>query len=197
MPLLQKIGFSCGWAIGSILLVLAPGYALPGEPIPVVEAWIQGNNTLGAKPKDRLVVRRQETPARQFTFQATPLPVTGIDQRPINDLIRTERFTLFDVINGVQADQFVEALRSIYDVSIYTDYRQGRLLYAYPFEAELSTNPNVRLQGEVREGDRFAYWLELVGDPQGYAYSGRMAVFLKEDLPALRRQLENAGGPGI
>lgn len=191
MAVISRLGLSAGCAVGAILLGLSPGYALPGETISVVEAWIQGNPTLGAKPSDRLVVRRSDTPVRQFMFQASPFPVTGIDQRELNGLIRTERFMLYDTVNGVGAEQFEEALRSIYGAEIYTDYRQGQTLYIYPNEASpLSINPDLRLVGEVREGDRFAYWLELASDAQGHIYSGRMAIFLKEDLPLLRDQLE-------
>lgn len=191
MALSNRLGLSAGCVVGSLLLGLSPGYALPGETISVVEAWIQGNPTLGAKPSDRLVVRRSDTPARQFMFQASPFPVTGIDQRELSGLIQSERFMLYDTVNGVGAGQFEEALRAIYGVEVYTDYRQGQILYIYPNEASpLSANPELRLVGEVREGDRFAYWLELAADSQGRIYSGRMAIFLKEDLPLLRDQLE-------
>jgi hypothetical protein len=49
---------------------------------------------------------------------------------------------------------------------------------------------NLVLRGEVREGDRFAYWQEIAYDRAGTAYLGRMAVFLKDDLPALQAQLD-------
>ncbi|NJL45234.1 MAG: hypothetical protein HC922_04745 [Leptolyngbyaceae cyanobacterium SM2_3_12] len=50
-------------------------------------------------------------------------------------------------------------------------------------------NPNLVLFGEVREGERFAYWQDLAADPSGQVYLARMTVFLKADLPLLQAQL--------
>ncbi|PSN10538.1 hypothetical protein C7271_25885 [filamentous cyanobacterium CCP5] len=110
-------------------------------------------------------------------------------------MIRTEELTLFDQVNGVDRDRLEESLRAIYGPAVYTDYQQAQLLYAYPSaETPPPANSEIVLLGEVLEGDRYAYWLELAANPQGVVYSGRAIVFLKEDLPLLRRYLTGFNG---
>ncbi|HEY9761990.1 MAG TPA: hypothetical protein V6D07_05665 [Trichocoleus sp.] len=168
----------------------SPSYALPGELVPTVEAWIQGNPTLRPRPGERLVVNRTDSPALRFTFQASIFPVSGITPIRGTSIIRTERFSFFDLINGVNGNRMEESLREIYGPAIYSDYRRALPLYSYPNpNGTTSVNPDVLLQGEVREGELYAYWLEIASDEFGIAYSGRMAVFLKEDLPRLLEQL--------
>ena len=53
----------------------------------------------------------------------------------------------------------------------------------------MSPDSELVLQGELREGEQFAYWRELAYDDTGRATSGRMAVFLKEDVSGLEAQL--------
>jgi hypothetical protein len=41
------------------------------------------------------------------------------------------------------------------------------------------------LEGEIRQGQRYAYWAEIAQNPSGKAYAGRITVFLLEDLEKL------------
>lgn len=169
-------------------------WALPGETPYAVESWMRSNPTLGPADGRGLTVSQSATPSRRFTFRATIFPVGGPLQLPGEAVIRTEELTLFDQIDEVDRDRLEESLRVIYGPEIYTDYRQAELLYAYPLaDAPPSPNPNLVLVGEVLEGDRYAYWLELAANPEGVVYSGRATVFLKEDLPLLRRYLVGDG----
>ncbi|MBD0335171.1 MAG: hypothetical protein ICV62_06765 [Cyanobacteria bacterium Co-bin13] len=173
-----------------------PGYALPGEPVRAVEEWIQANPTLRPGPGERLLINRIDTPAQRFGFQASIFPVSGVAPGVNSNLIRTERFSLFDLINGLDGNRMEESLRVIYGTEIYADYRRALPVYSYPSaDAVPLENPNLRQQGEVRQGDRYAYWLELDSDQTGTTYSGRMAIFLKEDLPLLLEQLGRQATP--
>lgn len=180
-----------GLFVGAWLVGSPPSYALPGGSVPAVEAWIQGNPTLSPQPGERLRIHRTDSPALRFTFQASIFPVSGVAPVSGTNLIRTERFSFFDLINGVDGNRMEESLRDIYGPEIYADYRRAIPLYSYPNpDSPTLANPDVLLQGEVREGDFYAYWLEIASDQAGTAYSGRMAVFLKADLPKLLEQLD-------
>ena len=45
------------------------------------------------------------------------------------------------------------------------------------------------LQGEIRSGEQYAYWLEIAARPDGFAYTGKLTVFLQADLPKLEAEL--------
>ena len=167
--------------------------AIPGESVVNVEAWIQSHPTLRPEPTEGLVVHRVDTPARRFTFRATILPVAGFSSgdAEIRNIIRTEQITLVNTVDGVTTNRLEESLRAIYDALIYNDYRRAKVLQSYPSEDINLGNENVLRQGELREGDRFAYWVDLVGTSAGFMSSGTMTVFLKTDLPALQAQLES------
>lgn len=45
------------------------------------------------------------------------------------------------------------------------------------------------MQGEVRQGDRYAYWIETVQTRSGEAYNGQIHVFLIEDINKLEAEL--------
>ncbi len=165
--------------------------AVPGESVSTVEAWIDAHPTLRPNPNERLVVNRAETPARRFTFRATVIPVTGLSpDLELQRIIRTEETRLVDIVDGVSHGQLEEALRVIYDAAIYNDYRRAQIVYTYPGPAfSTVTDETSWRQGELREGDRFGYWIERVIDQNGFAAVGEVSVFLKEDLPDLRADL--------
>ncbi|NER82797.1 MAG: hypothetical protein F6K42_25230 [Leptolyngbya sp. SIO1D8] len=168
--------------------------AVPGDSVTNVEAWIQAHPTLRPAPNETLVVNRADTPARRFTFRAMIFPVSGMaaGNGELEGIIRTEQITLVDTVDGVTAAQLEESLRAIYDAAIYNDYRRARILHRYPTDEGLEfVDADVMRQGELREGDRFGYWVDLTGEPGGFAYNGTVTVFLKEDLPALQTQLES------
>ncbi len=172
--------------------------AVPGNSAAAVEAWINAHPTLRPGPTERLVVNRAETPARRFRFRATVIPVTGISpDLVLGRLIRTEEASLVDIVDGITANRMEEALRVIYDATIYNDYRRAAVVYRYSNAATVVGTSGVLRQGELRQGDRFAYWWELTGNPEGFTTMGKMTVFLIEDLPPLQERLQSTFETGI
>jgi hypothetical protein len=168
-----------------------PVQALPGQTPAEVTAWIQGHPTLRPESGEKLMVRKSDSVARRFTFQASLLQVGKASSAANGGVIRTERFTLFDMINGVTRDRLAESLRNLYGLDIYQDYVQAKSVYRYP-SGQTNKPPTPlanAIQGEIWRGDRFAYWVEIAQTRQGYAYSGEITVFLKEDLPKLETEL--------
>lgn len=186
-----SVVLGCGLWVG----LVPQAVAIPGESADDVEAWIEAHPTLRPSPNERLVVHRVDTPARRFTFRATVFPVSGVSPGlELQDRIRTEQMTLVDIVDGLSADRLEESLRAIYDANIYNDYRRAEVLYRYPNSSSpFPANAAVLQQGEVREGDRFGYWLELTANPSGFVYSGRITVFLKEDISQLIAELQGRG----
>ncbi len=179
-------------ALAALALTTHPGWALPGQTVNLTESWIRNNPTLRPGPNERLAINRLVAPGQRFTFQASVFPISGVapDQNPRQ--IRSERFSLSDHANPITVERLDESLRAIYGQEIFNDYRQATVLLRYPARGARpapTDNPNLVLRGEVRQGERFAYWQEIAYDRAGTAYLGRMAVFVKDDLPALQTQL--------
>ncbi|MGB5971888.1 MAG: hypothetical protein WBG38_01145, partial [Nodosilinea sp.] len=165
----------------------------PGQTANRATTWIRNNPTLKPAANERLTINRMVAPGQRFTFQALVFPVSGVAPAPNRLQIRTERFSLTDHANPIDGDRLDESLRAIYGQEIFNDYRQAEVLIRYPARGArpaAADNPNLVLRGEVREGEQFAYWQEIAYDRAGTAYLGRMAVFLKADLPALQTQLD-------
>jgi hypothetical protein len=182
---------SLGWAVAALVLNASPSWAIPGQTVTLAETWILNNPTLRPSPRERLAINRLVAPGQRFTFQASVFPVSGVSPDENRRQIRTERFSIADHANPITADRLDESLRAIYGQEIFNDYRQATVMLRYPVRgARPAPGQNIVLQGEVREGDRFAYWQEIAYDRAGTAYLGRMALFLKDDLPALQAQLE-------
>lgn len=188
----RLVGHAVGFGLLLWVVSANNAVALPGDIIRNVEAWIQSHPTLRPSPGERLIINRVETPARRFTFQATPFPVAGsIANVEITDTIRTEKITLVDTVDGISANRLEEALRAIYDALVYNDYRRATIVYRYPKE-DIFTEDSIGMQrGELREGDRFAYWMNLTMTSDGFTPSGTLTVFLKEDIAALQTNLQN------
>lgn len=171
--------------------------ALPGQTGEEAAAWIQANPALRPSRGERLLVKRADTPAQRFTFLASPIQVGRAAVGFGGGIIRTEEFSLFDMVNGVTNYRLEESLRAIYGPSIYQDYARAQRVYAYPTQAIIGQAINrdtpllAALRGEVRAGERYAYWLEIASRPDGFAYSGKLTVFLREDLPKLQAELRN------
>ncbi len=185
--------------LGMIFSPLIPQavQALPGQSREVVSAWMEANPTLKPAVPGRLVVERSNTPAQRFRFQATIVPPGRITEPPDPGVIRTELFSLYDQINGVTRERLGETLRLIYGTEIYQDFLQGEVVYSYPTAAmlELSRRQNLPLvaaqQGQLRLGNRFAYWVEVTETDRGIAYNGRMTILLREDLEKVLTELQN------
>lgn len=175
----------------------AEAQALPGQTADEAASWIQAHPTLRPARGERLLVRKVETPAQRFQFQAMPMQVGKAATGFGGGIIRTEELTLFDMVNGITPYRLEESLRSIYGPAIYQDYVQARKVYLYPTQATVGRAVNratpllAALQGELREGDRYGYWLEIARRPDGFAYSGRLTVFLIEDVPKLAAELQS------
>ncbi|EKQ67408.1 hypothetical protein OsccyDRAFT_3671 [Leptolyngbyaceae cyanobacterium JSC-12] len=171
-------------------------HALPGQTADEAASWIQANPTLRPASGERLLVRKSDSPAQRFTFQALPIQVGRAATGFGGSVIRTEELALFDMIKGITFFRLEEALRAIYGPAIYQDYAQATKVYNYPTQGVIgqAINRNTPLlaatQGEVRAGDRYAYWLEITRRPDGFAYAGRLTVFLREDLPKLEAELK-------
>ncbi len=170
--------------------------ALPGQTSDQVADWIKTNPALRPENGERLLVRKSDTPARRFQFQASVL-LPGIAEIKGNAyVIRSEQIKFFDIINGVTRSRLEESLRSIYGPEIMRDYARAERVYAYPTVAMLgrSQGKNVsairsNLQGELRQGKKYGYWVELLQNGKGSANSGQITVFELQSLPKLEQEL--------
>ncbi len=104
---------------------------------------------------------------------------------------------LFDMQNGVSQERLKESLRAIYGSEISQDFDRAQVVYSYPSEVTVQqaiaqNNPLIAsLQGELRRGSRYGYWLEIAQTPEGRAYSGRLTLFLRDDIDLLEAQIRN------
>lgn len=185
-------------ALGGSLGICLNVQALPGDLPQDVATWIEANPSFRDSTINNLQVTRFNTAAQKFSFvatQASPSQVSGVDSK----IIRSEKIYFFDVTNGVSFARLSEAMRTIYGVNVYQDFANGRPVYDYPDLATLDRAKRenrpilAAQQGKLIEGDRFAYWLEIIeSDPERqFANQGHVMVLLKEDLPALESQLSN------
>lgn len=195
---MQRISLASAIVFGIGLLFIGGRVeALPGQTPDEATLWIQNNATLRPTPGEKLLIRRSDTPAQRFRFQASLLQVGRATPGPDGGVIRTEELSLFDMINGITRDRLEESLRAVYGTTVYQDFAQARVVYAYPQAPQLDEAVNAKtpvlaaLQGEVREGDQYAYWLEIARRPNGFAYTGRVSVFLRTDLPKLETELRS------
>lgn len=201
MGLLRK---RCTQGWGAIVLLLSTGLgvsvslpvqALPGETVRDVQAWIKAHPTLLPSPGETLVVHKSDTAAQRFSFEASIFPPFPVNTPKGSRVIRHESIELFDMINGVSPARLEESLRVVYGVDLAQDYNRARIIYQYPqtlqldrLQQQLTPIQRAR-QGELRLGDRYAYWMEIVQTPEGRPYNGQMVVLLKEDLDGLEAQL--------
>jgi hypothetical protein len=197
---LLNIGLSAGLIIPSIWIGLTSTVsALPGQSVDEAEAWMQAHPTLRAEPNERLSLRRNDTPSRRYTFHASiygPGSEAGssllerrTSEQPV--MVRSEKFTLVDLINGVSIDRLEDALRTLYGAEVYADYRRSHsvLVYSPGRAADRGTQRASRAQ--VSEGELYAYIVEVIPNPDGTIHTGTVSVMLKEDLPALKTALSS------
>ncbi|MFG6097652.1 hypothetical protein SPB21_20480 [Leptothoe sp. ISB3NOV94-8A] len=177
------------------ILSTGPGYGLPGDSVNEVKTWMQGHPTLRANSREGLRVHRADIPSRRFTFQASVFPIGGF-QRPENNAVwssanrrrdlstvRREEFILVDYDEPVTIARLEESLRTLYGPDTYADYRRAPSVYNYTSE----TNT---IQGEVRLGNNYAYWVEVTPDIHGVITTGRLNVILSEDVDRLQNYLQ-------
>jgi hypothetical protein len=179
----------------SVFLLPSTANALPGQSTDAVAAWIKANPTLRPGIGDGLRVTKSSSPAQRFTFQASVLPPGRVIPPKDRGTIRSERMTFFDAINGMTLARLRESLRVIYGATVYEDYDRAQLVYDYPVPEtlDLARRQNRSLlelqQGELRLGERYAYWLEITKNNGDKAFNGQITVFLKEDLKKLETEL--------
>jgi len=188
--LLTQIPISIAWQ------TVPSAIALPGQTPDQVIDWVRSHPVLKPNKNERLLVNKSDTPARRFQFQASVLIPGLADMKGEANLIRSEQIRFFDIINGVTKSRLEESLRSIYGPEIMRDYATAKPVYAYP-TAEMvqrsryrNASPILRaLQGELRQGVKYGYWVELLQNGRGSANSGSMMVFELENLPKLEQEL--------
>ena len=174
-----------GW-----LLLATGAEALPGQPADEVAAWIAAHPTLRPRRGETLSVTKTDTPAQRFTFEASSLPPGPLEPSS-SGLIRTERLEIFDLVNGVSADRLAEALRIIYGLDIYQDYQEAKILYEYPTPQMMqrSREDNAPIlaarKGQLRAGQRYGYWIEVVDPEEEKAVIGEIKIFPRSDLDDL------------
>jgi len=183
---------------GHTLASTRPAVALPGQLTEDVEAWIQAHPTLQPRSGERLMVRKSNSAAQRFTFQASVFPPGRIAPTSNKGAIRTETLNFFDAANGVTRERLEESLRVIYGLDIYQDFERAQVSYSYPGPVDVAQARNRRTalqaarQGELRIGDRFAYLMEVVQPADGgKAYSGQVQIMLKSDADKVEAELRN------
>ncbi|MCY6489563.1 MULTISPECIES: hypothetical protein [Leptolyngbya] len=191
---MRKIGV----ILSGILLMAAPAQAIPGQTLDEAAVWMKSNSTVRPSQNEKFLVRRINSSAQQFTFHASLNPPGQLARfAPGRRIIRSETLSLFDMRNGVTLARLRESVRSIYGFEIARDFEQAKIVKSYPTDSRIQEavqkqNPQIAaLQGELRQGEQFAYWLEIAQTDVGKAYSGQLTVFLLDDLEKLRSELAN------
>lgn len=191
--LILPFSLLCGMCLDT--LFAAKASALPGQATEEVGAWIQAHPTLRPSINERFFVQKSDTAAQRFTFQASVLPPGQVKFVNNRSYIRSERLSMYDAINGMNFERLQETLRVIYGLEIYQDFRRAQLVYKYPNQGVINsarfakTPIREALRGELRLGDRYAYWVEVAQPKNGKGFTGQMTVLLKSDLEKLESEL--------
>jgi len=141
--------------------------ALPGQTTEEVGTWMKAHPTLRPGNGEQLYVQKSDTAAQRFTFQASVLAPGKVEFTKERSRIRYERLAMYDAINGMSFQRLHESLRVIYGYDIYQDFNQAQVVYDYPSQGEINsarfakTPIKEALQGQLRIGDRYAYWIEV------------------------------------
>lgn len=169
--------------------------ALPGQSVNEAEAWMQAHPTLRAHPRERLSLRRNDTPARRYTFHGSvfgPGEVSasgGLLRHRNSDVpivVRSEKFTLVDITSGVSIERLEDSLRMIYGAEVYADYRRSQSVLTYSPGRREDHDTQSALRAQLMEGDLYAYLIEVIPNADGTVHTGAISVMLKEDVPVLR-----------
>jgi hypothetical protein len=179
------------------MLADSSAHALPGQSTEEVTTWIKAHPTLRPGRGELLFVQKSDTAAQRFTFLASVLAPGKVQFTKDRSKIRFERITMYDAVNGVTFARFQESLRIIYGLDIYQDFKRAQMLYEYPNQSAINaarfakTPIREALRGELRVGDRYAYWVEIAQPKNGKAFTGQITVLLKSDLEKLETELRN------
>ena len=180
--------------------------AIPGQPVDEAKAWMQAHPTLRALPNERLSLRRSDTPARRYTFHGSIFgPAGGSGQTLLERgldsglmpgqmsgpiVVRSEKFTLVDLINGVSVSKLEDALRMLYGAQVFADYRRAESVLVYSPGRTEDRGTARAPRAQITEGALYAYIIEVTPDVDGTIHTGTVTVMLKEDIPPLRAALE-------
>ena len=194
---LPGIGLSIG--AGLWIGLAASASALPGQSVDEAEAWMQAHPTLRADPGERLSIRRNNTPSRRYTFHGSVFGPSGgngqglLRQRAagVPIVVRSEKFTLVDVISGVSLEQLEDSLRTLYGAEVYADYRRAQSVLVYSPGRSEDRGTDRALRSQLMEGDLYAYLIELLPNEDGTIQTGAVSVMLKEDVPAFREAVRS------
>ncbi len=193
---LLGLGMWMGMAAGAV--------ALPGQSVREAEAWMQAHPTLRAEPRERLSIRRNDTPSRRYTFHASvfgpreqlaggsggSLLARRNSTEPM--MVRAEKFTLVDLISGVSINRLENALRTLYGAEVYADYRRSQPILIYSPDQGDRSDTQRSSRAQLSEGDIFAYLIEVMPNPDGTIHTGGVTVMLKADVPALVTALRDS-----
>lgn len=179
--------------------LITTAQALPGQSVDEAEAWMQAHPTLRATPRERLSIRRNDTPSRRYTFHGSvfgPNGSTGdsllLRRRSGEQIIvRSEKFTLVDIISGVSIDRLENALRTIYGAEVFADYRRSQSVLVYSPSRPEDRGTQRAARSQLYEGNLYAYIVEVIPNPDGTIHTGSISVMVKEDVPALETALRN------
>lgn len=170
--------------------------ALPGQGTDEVLQWVKTNPGLRPSPGEKLVVRRNNGPAQRLIFEVSMLAPGRIVPIRTSGKVRTETLTIFDMLYGVTEARLEESLRSIYGATVHRDFQTAKVLHTYPtneaVQKAIKANQPIAaaLEGELRKGQTFAYWVEVTRNPDGLNYGGKVIVFLPEDLPKIESEIK-------
>ncbi|MFN5854703.1 MAG: hypothetical protein ACK456_02185 [Pseudanabaenaceae cyanobacterium] len=164
--------------------------ALPGQPAYQVQEWLRGHPVLRPAKNETLLITKQNSPAHRFQFLATGfMPFNGSfleDGR--GDVIRSEKLEITDVRDGsmgVTPQRLEDALRGIYGAEIMQDFVNGEVLVFYPSRSD-GTGGSV---GQLRQGKRFLYWIEVLQAPGGNFPTGQITVLDLRDVAGVTTEL--------
>lgn len=185
--MMRSVGNFVSSAIALLLLAPMPSLALPGESVEEVANWIYTNPLLPDGRRGSLRVSRSDIPGQRLTFVASKtLPTQG--GLGIGETrIRSEWIEILDYRNGVTSDRLTEALRGIYGLDLYQDYRNAELVHDYRVFA--SEEETIVRRGQLWRGDRFGYWLEITEQEGDDPVLGQLTVILLDDLAAIQADL--------
>jgi hypothetical protein len=172
--------------------------ALPGQSVAEAEAWMQAHPTLRADPRENLAIRRNDTPSRRYTFHGSVYGPGGGHQSLLArrnsgqpTMVRSEKFTLVDLISGVSVERLENALRTLYGAEVFADYRRSQTVLVYSPGRPEDRGTQRASRAQVSEGELYAYIVEVIPNPDGTVNTGTVSVMLREDLPALQAALRD------
>jgi hypothetical protein len=182
--------------IGASLGLGSIAQALPGQGSDEVLLWMKSNPGIRPSRGEKLTIRRNNGSAQRMSFEASLLAPGRITPLNSGGRIRSETLTLFDMLYGISEARLEESIRSVYGLEVHRDFQKAQVIYSYP--TPIAENQAVKanqpiaaaLKGELRRGDRYAYWTEILRNREGLNYGGKVVVFLAEDLPKVESEIK-------